>query len=42
MEQINDNEKKKLFSLFQNVERRAVTTGLQKTQDSDVLIVDGL
>lgn len=42
MEQLNNNEKKKLYSLFQNVERPAVATELQKTQDSDVLIVDGL
>jgi len=42
MEQLDNNEKKKLYSLFQKVEGTAVTTGLNKTQDSDVLIVDGL
>lgn len=42
MEQLDNNEKKKLYSLFKNVESKAVTTGLNKTQDSDVLIVDGL
>lgn len=40
MEQLDNNEKKKLYSLFQNVESKAVTT--ERTQNSDVLIVDGL
>lgn len=40
MDVLNNIEKKKLYSLFQNIERPAVTT--ERTQDSDVLIVDGL
>jgi hypothetical protein len=42
MDQIDNNEKRKLYSLFKNIESQAVTTGLNKNQDSDVLIVDGL
>ena len=42
MEQINNNEKRKLYSLFHNFKSQAVTTELRKTQDSDVLIVDGM
>lgn len=42
MEHLDNNEKRRLYSLFQNTEKLAVTTELNKTQDSDVLIVDGL
>jgi len=42
MEQLDNDEKKKLFSLFQNIKGEAVTNGLNKSQDSDVLLVDGL
>jgi hypothetical protein len=36
------NEKQKLFSIFQNVKGDAVTMGLKKSLNSDVLLVDGL
>jgi DNA polymerase-1 len=43
MESISDLEKKKLYSLFDNVrEELKGTKGLNKSQDSDILIVDGL
>jgi len=41
-ETLNNNEKRKLFSLFENVKEEAVTTGLNKSLNSDVLLVDGL
>lgn len=33
---------KKLFSLFQNIEGDAVAEGLNKSLNSDVLLIDGL
>lgn len=43
MDVLDNNEKKKLFSLFSNVkDEMKETDGLNKTQDSDVLIVDGM
>jgi DNA polymerase-1 len=43
MDQVNESEKKKLYSLFNNVKEDLNNTkGISKTQDSDVLIVDGL
>jgi DNA polymerase-1 len=43
MEQLDNNEKKKLFSLFDNVKNELKEqNGLNKTQDSDVLVIDGL
>ncbi len=42
MEQLNDTEKRKLYSLFQKVETPGSASGLNKTQDSDVLVIDGM
>ena len=42
MNNFDNKEMKKLFSLFQNIERDSVTTGLKKSLNSDVLLVDGL
>jgi len=38
----NASEKKKLFSLFENIKDEMKDDGLQKTQSSDILIIDGL
>lgn len=44
MESINSSDKKKLYSLFESVNKNeeTSTTGLQKNQLSDILIIDGL
>lgn len=42
MESLDNSEKRKLFSLFKNIKGEAVANGLNKSQDSDVLLVDGL
>ena len=44
MDVIDKNEKKKLWSLYENIKDKgmAIATGLNKSQDSDILIVDGL
>ena len=42
MSGFTSNERKKLFSLFENLEGDSVTTGLKKSLNSDVLLVDGL
>lgn len=43
MDTLDQNEKKKLFSLFSNVkENLKESDGLNKTQDSDILIIDGM
>jgi DNA polymerase-1 len=41
MDPLDNDEKKKLFSLFQDVEMSS-EVGLNKTQDSDILIIDGM
>jgi hypothetical protein len=42
MSSFDKNQKKRLFSIFQNIEGDAVTAGLSKSTNSDVLLVDGL
>jgi 5'-3' exonuclease len=43
MDQISPNEKNKLYSLFANVkDKLKESDGLGKTQDSDILIADGM
>jgi len=42
MSGFTSNEKKKLFSLFENIKDEVGVGGLQKTTNSDILIVDGL
>lgn len=42
MSGFTSNEKKKLFSLFENIKEDVGVSGLQKTTNSDILIVDGL
>ena len=42
MSNFDNKEIKKLFSLFQKIERDSVTEGLKKSLNSDVLLVDGL
>jgi len=42
MSGFTSNEKKKLFSLFENIKEDVGAGGLQKTTNSDILIVDGL
>lgn len=42
MSGFTSNEKKKLFSLFENIKEDITTNGLQKTTNSDILIIDGL
>jgi hypothetical protein len=42
MENISNEEKKKLYSLFKNIGESAVTTELNTSQDSNILLVDGL
>jgi len=42
MTNFTSNEKKRLFSLFENVKEEDRVGGLQKAADSDILIVDGL
>lgn len=43
MDQLQQDEKKKLYSLFSNVkDELKEQNGLGKTQDSDILIVDGM
>ena len=42
MNNFDNKEMKKLFSLFQNIEGDSVTMGLKKSLNSDVLLVDGL
>jgi hypothetical protein len=42
MNNFDKKEMKKLFSLFQNIEGESVTMGLNKSLNSDVLLVDGL
>ena len=39
---LDQSEKKKLFSLFENIKEEDVTDGITKTQESDILIVDAL
>lgn len=43
MDNLDKNEKRRLFSLFENVkDNLKESSGLNKNQDSDVLIVDGM
>ena len=42
MNGFTSSEKKRLFSLFENVKEDVGATGLQKTTNSDILLVDGL
>jgi len=42
MNHIDPDEKRRLFSLFENMKGEAVTTGLNRHANSDVLLVDGL
>ena len=42
MSGFTSNEKKRLFSLFENVKEEIGVNGLQKTVNSDVLLIDGL
>lgn len=42
MSGFTSNEKKKLFSLFENIKDDIGVSGLQKTTNSDILLVDGL
>jgi DNA polymerase-1 len=42
MSGFTSNEKKRLFSLFENIKEDVGVSGLQKTTNSDILIVDGL
>jgi len=42
MNELTPIERKKLFSMFENIERDSVITGLKKSLNSDVLLVDGL
>lgn len=42
MSGFTSNEKKRLFSLFENVKEEIGVGGLQKTTNSDILLVDGL
>jgi DNA polymerase-1 len=42
MSAFSSNEKKKLFSLFQDVKEDVREVGLQKNLNSDILLVDGL
>lgn len=36
------NDKKRLFSIFQNIDKKELDSGLNKSLNSDVLLVDGL
>ena len=42
MSGFTSNEKKRLFSLFENIKDEIGVDGLQKTVNSDILLVDGL
>lgn len=42
MNEFSSSEKKKLFSLFENIKEDVGTEGLQKTTNSDILLIDGL
>ena len=42
MNEFSPNERKKLFSLFENIKDDVSTIGLNKTINSDILICDGL
>jgi len=42
MSGFTSSEKKKLFSLFENIKEDVRVSGIQKTTNSDILIVDGL
>jgi len=42
MDNLNSNEKKRLFSLFNNMKGEAVTAELNTSLNSNVLLVDGL
>jgi hypothetical protein len=42
MTNITEAEKRRLFSLFENMKGEAVTTGLNRHANSDILLVDGL
>lgn len=42
MSEFSSSEKKKLFSLFENIKEDVGTEGLQKTTNSDILLIDGL
>ena len=42
MNGFSSSEKKKLFSLFENIKECVGSDGLKKTTNSDILLVDGL
>lgn len=42
MSEFSSSEKKKLFSLFENIKEDVGTEGLKKTTNSDILLIDGL
>lgn len=42
MSGLTTNEKKRLFSMFENIKGEIGVSGLQKTVNSDILIIDGL
>lgn len=42
MSEFTSNERKKLFSLFENIKENVGDSGLKKTVNSDILLVDGL
>ena len=42
MQNITETEKRRLFSLFENMKGEAVTTGLNRNLNSEILLVDGL
>jgi hypothetical protein len=43
MEILNNDERKKLYSLFKNIESKPIQhTGLDISHNSDILLVDGL
>lgn len=42
MSSFTPNERKKLFSLFENIKENVGESGLKKTVNSDILLIDGL
>lgn len=42
MDHLDNAEKRKLFSLFHNIQKPTVSTGLDKSQNSDILLIDAL
>lgn len=42
MSEFSSSEKKKLFSMFENIKEDVGTEGLKKTTNSDILLIDGL